>query len=182
MCDRKVLIFLRDLMYKLWSGILSGLDWLFRVLCMFQWLVLRHHRTNSCHRSLRCGIILFILSVHMLELSRWNLRCLVFDYKLFELSGDHFPSFDWLHYMLGLYCWFILRHHRIDSRDRSMCCGILLVVFSVGVLKLSSWSICFIVFIDKLLKLSGRNLHCISIKFKLHELLCRYISSFHRLK
>jgi len=34
MFDRKVFIFLRDLMYKLWSGILSGLGWLFRVLCM----------------------------------------------------------------------------------------------------------------------------------------------------
>jgi len=59
MCDRKVFIFLVDLMYKLRSRILSVLNWLFCVLFMYCRLVLCHHRTNSCNRSVRCGIFLF---------------------------------------------------------------------------------------------------------------------------
>jgi len=86
----------------------------------------------------------------MLELSSWNVHCLVFKYKLLKLSGDHFSSFDWLHYMLGLYRWLVLRNLWTVSRDRSMRSGILLVIFSDGLLKLSFWNLRLISFIDKL--------------------------------
>jgi len=162
MRDRKVFVFLGDLVYKLWSGILSGLNWLNGLLCMLRRFVLCHHRTYSCNRSVRCGIILFILSVHMLELSRWNLRCLVFKYKLLKLSVGKFSNIDRLHYMLELYRWIVLCNHRFIIRDRSVRCGILLSVFIDNLFKLSRWNICCFVFDIKLFKLSRGDLPSIN--------------------
>jgi len=38
----------------------------------------------------------------VLELSRWNLRFLVFNYKLLELSGDLISSLDWFNDLLSM--------------------------------------------------------------------------------
>jgi len=120
--------------FKLSGGNFSSFDWLISVLSMYRWLVLRQHRTDSHDRSVRSGIFLLVVSV-----------------VVFELSGEHISSFDWLIGVLSMYRWLVLRHRRTDSRDRSVRCGILLVVFS-----------------DRVFKLSCRNLLCIDVEHKLH--------------
>jgi len=58
MCEREIFNFLGDLVYKLWSRILSGFDWFFHVFFLYCWLVLRLHRVISRNRSMRSGIVL----------------------------------------------------------------------------------------------------------------------------
>jgi len=70
---------------------------------------------------------------------------------MFKLSREHISSFDWINSVLSMYRRLVLRHHRTDSRYRSVRCGILLVVFS-----------------DRVFKLSCRNLLCIDVEHKLH--------------
>jgi len=106
---------------------------------------------------------------------RSRILLLVVSVGVFKLSGGNFSSFDWLISVLSMYRWLVLRHRRTDSRDRSVRCGILLGIYIVRMLKLFRWNVFRGLFNDSLLKLSRRNLHCISIKY-LHELLCGFLS------
>jgi len=181
MCEREIFSFLGDLMYKLWSRLLPGFDWLFCVLFLHRWLVLRLHRVISRNRSLRCRIVLFFFVDRVLKMSGGNLCCSIFNFKLFKLSGGNFPSINWFNRMLFMYRWLVLRQHRIDSRDRILCFRVLHVVFSIGLFKLPCWKIFFGAFFDQLLKLYRWNLHCFSIEHKLHELLHWFLSGLDRL-
>jgi hypothetical protein len=110
----------------------------------------------------RCGILLYSNIDCVLKLSGWNLCCDVFDFKLLKLSGGNISILVWLNGVLGLYCWLVLRFRRIASGDGNLRRGLLLVVFSDGVFKLSR-----------------RNIHCIDIEHKLRKLLRGYLSGFH---
>jgi len=102
---------------------------------------------------MRCGILLCNIINSLFKLSRWNLCSFVFNDKLLKLSFGDFSSVDWLHYMLCMYRWLILRHHRTNSSNRSVRCGLLLWVFIDSLLEMSCWNFCCFVFNDKLLKL-----------------------------
>jgi len=102
MCDREIFSFFGDLMCELWSRFLPGFDWLFRVLLLYCWFVLRLRRVISRNRRMRSGIVLCSLGIHMLELSSWNVCCDIFNFKLLELSRGDLPSIDWLNSLLSM--------------------------------------------------------------------------------
>jgi len=179
MCDREVFIFLGDLMYKLWSGVLSSLDWFFSVLFLCCRFILRHYRIISHDRSVCGRILLCSLGICVLKLSSWNLCCGVFNFKLLKLSGGNLPSINWFNSMLCMYCWFVLCHHGIICRHRRLCCGILFCFVSDCVLELSRWDLFCFAGNDKLFKLSRGDIPSIDWLNRMPFMYCRFILCHH---
>ena len=102
-------------------------------------VILRHDRPDCSVGRMRCGFILGRVCNCVFELFIWQVLVIcIFDHLL-ELSFGGVSGDKWVHKLLDLPCWVILRHHWSDCSDRCLQCGDLLCILSVGVFELLGW-------------------------------------------
>jgi len=118
---------------QLSCGHLPIIDWLDGLLFVYSWFVLRHFWIVWRDWSLCYGILFGVIGICMFKLSRRYIYCIVVNDSVLKLSGWNLSSIDWLNVVHFMYCWFVLRHHRIICRV-SMRCWNILSVFSDSVL------------------------------------------------
>ena len=91
---------------------------------MYRGIVLRHHRTQRCDRSLRGGFIFSRLCNNV-----------------FKLPGRGLSGYSWYYSMYGMYRGIVLCHHRTQRSDWSLHRWYIFGCFCDCLFKLSCWDL-----------------------------------------